>query len=449
MAEETKLERTPPEAFVEWLFDYYGKAGWPSATIHWRIGSMMSIWQDDEIYQYWATNVALPEEDPTGIAKVAQQSAGDTGIDIPMLPINADGSPDIPEATRILSRLGSLDELAQVLDAWEGDVITEEEGKLIFDDTAPLVDPVAYFGKVYKLSTEKVQDLLDSKNDKELVDKLLKEDLDDRLRNELYKGFQYVRGNIGVFAEAREMSMAENVEVVARQEQVAYEGEVKRLQEEQKIAPLVARLQRDPASVEKLSEVKPLLDIFEKSPYQAGLGEDIYRRLSDISQQARRGELVSVLEAGEAMRADEFRRQRIQQLRQPTGTPQPSGASAFEKMLGGTNLAPGTKLRSFMESELARKAQSPGLAQERRDWWSGISESLWRSGKPQLGQKAIRTVRGQPDITPEELEEQGLRGGYADPIYGIERDPKKLRQQYFRRPGAGLVGRLQPSVRFR
>jgi len=124
----------------------------------------------------------------------------------------------------------------------------------------------------------------------------------------------------------------------------------------------------------------------------------------------------------------------------------------------GTGLAKGTKLRQFMEGEVI-----PGAVEEtkaaREAWWNRLKGVETRTS-PLYGADEYYDPRTRERRLFELAEETIPRGWLKTPTEKLQKefvgeDPlkaalrkKKLRPEYFRQPGAGLVSRLTPSIRF-
>ncbi len=150
----------------------------------------------------------------------------------------------------------------------------------------------------------------------------------------------------------------------------------------------------------------------------------------------------------------------------------------------GAGLAPGTRLRGFLESQ-ERGAFVPQIAQEtataRQDWWNRmypallprkqqtgdlarIAQRAWESspeyqallrGKPQLeiaegragGRRYAREYETETETWQRRMAQAKAAWG-EDPLTKALREAKPFRPEYYRQPGTGLVPRLTPSVRF-
>jgi len=143
----------------------------------------------------------------------------------------------------------------------------------------------------------------------------------------------------------------------------------------------------------------------------------------------------------------------------------PSLEEPVEQYVEKAGLGQGTKLRQYLET-----AFLPSIAQEtaqaRSKWWKEIHpEAVLRS--PGFMPGMVNVLRGVTE-KPQELAEmaediykRSTEGGgghawwYKPPARRKEEDPflKKLRErqlkpEYYRLPGAGLVPRLTPAVRY-
>lgn len=177
----------------------------------------------------------------------------------------------------------------------------------------------------------------------------------------------------------------------------------------------------------------------------------------------------------------------------------PSLQSVAEEYLTETGFGEGTKLRSFIESQMPEIAE--GISAEREAWWRGQNpleaaqpdvmtyEGALESARRDLTQRELVLKAGGADYPQlayateqvglsqkrlAELEALGKEGYLAkqppaEDYYGVgglrdialgafkkTEDPfkkalkgKKFEQDYYRRPGSGLTPRLTPSVRFR
>jgi len=417
-----------PQEFIDWFVDYYTQQGRGKFDIYHALAQILaSSWQDDEIYQYWASNVDTTGADPTGLVKSAVSEVPDG---VPEFPYNDDGTPDTKKIGEILRGLGSIDELNKVLDAWfdAGD-ITQEVSDELTDTYAPQIDPYTYRG----ISDEVKKDLSSFTSKEDLADRLSKYGLDKEYAGQLHKdilsgvgtGAMALRG-----AEGR--TLAGQVEAQAERERVQYEGEVRRLQEGQEITALLDRLQRDPANIEALQAVEPLIKTFNEGQYQEGLGEDIYRRLSEIDRGSQREAVRQDLISRETQQIERNMMAMEQQRRDRPAQQAASMLRAFPvpevgETLERAGLGAGTRLRAFAEQE----AQRPSLRQERLDWWRSVLGHFGGTD-PQSYAKAR-----QAKLDPARYDPARRLGG------------EELRKKYFRQPGAGLVGRLTPGVRYR
>jgi hypothetical protein len=170
-----------------------------------------------------------------------------------------------------------------------------------------------------------------------------------------------------------------------------------------------------------------------------------------------------------------------------------SGAGATTLPAEVTKYAPGTRLRSFLESE---SAPQPGISQQSENWWNkvsqpnlgrlsrtereaqaenllGLSQTLskettlgntyWGEGGP-----AAVAMSAYEALTKELANEAGSGTSYAEPGEGMgegetERmgrgsgakhtkkpyQPRDLIAEYYQRPGTGISSRLVPAIRFR
>ena len=443
-------DKKPPQEFINWLFAYYGER---EAGAYYAYVIKTGEWQNDSIYLYWLKNVASQEGDNEEKLRKA---------------VGADALASILQKLRYTTDM------------------TESEAVELYTKYEPIATSnLKAF--LEGLSPEIRNELNQFSSEKDLQDRINRLDVDRATKASIYDYMLSQETTAGMAIKAAEgRSLAEEVEARAEQERVKYQGEVSKIKEQNDINQMLDRLRRSPyVGGKDWESTQRLIDIFNKSPYQAGMGEDIKRRLGEVERLSEvermrslgwpvgKGEQAFPMEtaAGERARAlllarqdQESRDFRDEQARQAKAgreryieSTYPSITPTIEAIGESTRLGLGTKLRDFLTSELYHGAQDPLFQRGRRYWWQGLFEPMphgGMEGQSKASKKATaeleferyerrRKVRQKPTISPEEL---GGRG--YDPIWGLFSEPI-FRQRYFRRPGVGTVPRLQPAVRFR
>jgi len=279
------------------------------------------------------------------------------------------------------------------------------------------------------------------------------------------------------------------------------------------LSPVLTILENNPLAKKHLANISDS----EVDAYLRGENDALMNQLADIGALATR-EQAATKQAGRADRAlagmmafQEGEPRKVSAL-----PPMPSGEKGIESFLGGTGLAEGTKLRSFLEGKVIPEtvAETRGA---REKWWKGmqpeaggetfgqgmgrleeeakrwadiaewaptdladIARKSYAGLQQEIGKKtaeqkrraqgveyaqSLEDVTGQAAYrqkygaqTPEQvwdLISAAEEAGYGQKPKPKPEDPlilalreRKYRQEYFRRPGTGIVSRLQPSVRY-
>ena len=443
-------DKKPPQEFINWLFAYYGER---EAGAYYAYVIKTGEWQNDSIYLYWLKNVASQEGDNEEKLRKAVGADALAGI------------------------------LQKLLDTTDMTQAEAEELYAKYESIA--VSNLKAF--LEGLSPEIRNELNQFSSEKDLQDRINRLDVDRATKASIYDYMLSQETTAGMAIKAAEgRSLAEEVEARAEQERVKYQGEVSKIKEQNDINQMLDRLRRSPyVGGKDWESTQRLIDIFNKSPYQAGLGEDIKRRLGEVERLSEvermrslgwpvgEGEQASPMETAERERArallsaeqlqasrnfmDEQKRAEREGFNRALRRhfPYPSPEPTISRLIGQTGLGKGTKLASFMESELRNE---PGLERRRRKWWEHIL-SMHEAGRPRYltpDYLAGMALLRNPSLNPEELRKESFVGGrnesasatLLDPLYSIFNEPI-FRQRYFRRPGVGTVPRLQPAVRFR
>ena len=448
-------DKKPPQEFINWLFAYYGER---EAGAYYAYVIKTGEWQNDSIYLYWLKNVASQEGDNEEKLRKA---------------VGADALASILQKLRYTTDM------------------TESEAVELYTKYEPIATSnLKAF--LEGLSPEIRNELNQFSSEKDLQDRINRLDVDRATKASIYDYMLSQETTAGMAIKAAEgRSLAEEVEAKAAQEKLKYEGEVSKMQEQNVITQMLDRIQRTqptpsaaPTGGKDWESTQRLIDIFNKSPYQAGLGEDIKRRLGEVERQSEvqrmrslgwpvgKGEQAFPMETAERERArallsaeqlqasrnfmDEQKRAEREGFNRALRShfPYPSPEPTISRLIGQTGLGKGTRLASFMESELRNE---PGLERRRRKWWEGIL-SLHEPGPKYYTPDYLAgmALLRNPSLNPEELRKESFVGGrnesasatLLDPLYSVFNEPI-FRQRYFRRPGVGTVPRLQPAVRFR
>jgi len=373
----------------------------------------------------------------------------------------------------IIRGLGSLDELEQVLAYWIGTGdITEEEAFAYYDQYAPLVDPYTYFG-----ASEEVKNYLNeaiSKDD--LADRLVNLGLDDATTSQLYEAISWKETpTTWAIREAKG-------DVVKAQEKIQL-GKEERARD---LTQYYDKLRKQNPDITPQAWEDIMGQVSEQQEgYIEGESDEIFRNLDVLTRTAGMKSRIEG-QTAESLLAEFYKPREKPPERE---MPAISGARGIvEPFLEGTRLGEGTRLRSFIESEI------PGMVEEtaraRADWWRRMhpgreeeqpsyqSEQARISGEAQRWGEMARTApssevaggtyygpgglaalaQGAYERSQKEL--AGLKPGafekpgtsYPEPI---TEDPLKLAlkrrkfmSEFYRRPGAGLARSLTPAARW-
>jgi len=451
------------EGFLQWFMGTYGEDEFLSWLQRW--GKVSEYWGMSKEHKEWV-------------------SAGSPGIDVEV-PETGFVPPEYPGDANVedtLNGIKTLDDLYDTLSKWvKGGIISQQDSKDLWDTQALRI---AYLS----VPEATKADLQQFTSEAELAKKISKLGLDKQVADTLYTGILegmtgldvMGMGEKGAISEALEgargqvssqtldrltkeytapnkMYLADEVERVIEREKQQFQGEIAKIQEANEIGGLFERVRRNPSvDVSALSQVKKLYDTMKSSPYQEGLGEEIYRRLTEIDRQAQQQAKIDYLKgpSGTNLLPGEYSMRDVVNAReenvlagiQARGVP--SGQGIVDRLTEGAGYAPGTRLESFIRGELGRSAQTPEMRERRQRWWAGVTSGS-RGTTPQA--YAYSRLLASPELNPSEV------GGilspdyapvFGDPLYSAY-NKEEMKRRYFRQPGAGLVNRLTPSVRFR
>ena len=253
------------------------------------------------------------------------------------------------------------------------------------------------------------------------------------------------------------------------------------------------QLERQPLTAPYLKDITDT----EIEEYVSGQSDKLWDKLLGITEQANLAQRARSKEAREAQRAEAFfggmaELGRIPPEEEFVRPPIPGEEKVAKSFLEETGLAKGTKLRSFLAGEFI-----PGIAEEtkaaRGEWWRRMHPEPERgkdigSQIAQLQEEARRWagLAWGPRAAPEtevsggtyygegglravaerayrhaveslgERQAERERGGDGegrvpapgeDPFIAALRE-RRYKPEYYRRPGAGLVSRLTPAIRY-
>uniref|UniRef100_A0A6M3L341 Uncharacterized protein n=1 Tax=viral metagenome TaxID=1070528 RepID=A0A6M3L341_9ZZZZ len=413
------------------------------------------------------------------------------------------GIPQVPEfpwddeekLDELLSGLGSIEELGALISAWfsNGD-ITQEQGDAFAKKYSVIIDPYTTFG-----IPDNVKEYLESANSKaQLADYLLSLGLDRNTFDQWYKGItSSITPTDWTMIEAQGRSLAAQKAVTKA-----------RSQYQQEIAPALDIIHNSPYTTEKdlalLSRTSFGGATKQGSP-EEGVAEASAALPPQVEPAGKLGTEESIAAINSILQGISNREQRAKQkgaiagqsnkafiagLNKPVAqakkTPLGSVVPLAEGFVGGTGLAEGTKLRSFIEGETYKIAQD--TQQERLDWWKrmnpdtaptfgserdritaemnkwqqiagsassaygGAGGIYYEGGLAGVAQNAYEySKRNLAKLKEEDFGEPEPVRTEEDPFLIALRkrlSPEKARAQYNRRPGAGIVPRLTPSVKF-
>ena len=361
----------------------------------------------------------------------------------------------------ILKSLSSAGELESTLLGWvNSNKITEAEAIGYYDQYGPIIDPYGYLG-----FGEDVKNYLSSAvSQKELEQKVASLGLDNDTATSVLNTI--LKGETGFAIKGAKARL---------------EGEAQAVKKSASdhIIQWVNYISNNPYLTPDV--MKPYSDRFKKSIdeyMETGDPSSFHVVTSELAALSNQKEI----EGKKEPTADDIlsRFASLTKLTKATERPEvtPLGKTA-EKYLEGSGLGAGTKLRGFLEGQL------PGIAEDtqkaRQEWWQRMSAqpreqenildllTQWSrfAGKSQeagtlaptqedifYGTGGLRSLAEQSASRLRErltgLATQGQQTGpVEDPfITSLKKKRKTLIPDYFRQPGAGLVNRLTPAVKY-